>query len=119
VEPLFRDSVHRLDGNVIDDSGCVVKRVHVAGGWADASDYLQYLTTSATATYMLLAAYRDNPRAFGDAFDARGVPGANGVPDVLDDAGHGVEWLLRMYPGGKRCTTRLATIATTGTSTCS
>src|SRR4051812_27714685 len=82
--PLFADSVHRFDGNVIDDSGRVVKRVQVSGGWADASDYLQYVTTSATATYMLLDAYRDNPRAFHDGFDARGVPGANGVPDVLD-----------------------------------
>ncbi|MEQ1690613.1 MAG: glycoside hydrolase family 9 protein [Gemmatimonas sp.] len=98
--PLFRDSVHRFDGNAIDDSGRVVKWVPVSGGWADASDYLQYVTTSATATYMLLAAYRDNPRAFADAFDARGVPGANGVADVIDEARHGVDWLLRMYPGG-------------------
>lgn len=99
--PLFRDSVHRFDGNVIDDSGRVVKRVAVSGGWADASDYLQYVTTSATATYMLLAAYRDNPRAFADEFDARGVPGPNGVADVLDEARHGIDWLLRMYPGGE------------------
>jgi endoglucanase len=98
--PLFRDSVHRYDGNVIDDSGRVVKWIPVSGGWADASDYLQYVTTSATATYMLLAAHRDNPRAFADAFDARGVPGANGVADVVDEARHGLDWLLRMYPGG-------------------
>lgn len=98
--PLFRDSVHRYDGNVIDDSGRVVKRIAVSGGWADASDYLQYVTTSATATYMMLAAYRDNPRAFADAFDARGLPGANGVADVVDEARHGLDWLLRMYPGG-------------------
>ena len=38
--PFFRDSVHRLDGNVIDDSGRVVKFLPVSGGWADASDYL-------------------------------------------------------------------------------
>jgi hypothetical protein len=98
--PLFRDSVHRHDGNVIDDSGRVVKWISVSGGWADASDYLQYVTTSATAAYMMLAAYRDNPRAFADAFDARGLPGANGVADVVDEARHGLDWLLRMYPGG-------------------
>lgn len=106
--PLFRDSVHRRDGNVVDDSGRVVKWVSVSGGWADASDYLQYVTTSATATYMLLAAYRDNPRAFADAFDARGLPGANGIPDVLDEALHGLEWLLRMYPGGGEMYNQLA-----------
>jgi hypothetical protein len=98
--PLFRDSVHRYDGNVIDDSGRVVKWIPVSGGWADASDYLQYVTTSATAAYMLLAAYRDNPRAFADAFDARGLSGANGVPDVIDETRHGLDWLLRMFPGG-------------------
>lgn len=106
--PLFRDSVHVHDGNVIDDSGHVVKWIPVSGGWADASDYLQYVTTSATATYMLLAAYRDNPRAFSDAFDARGLPGANGVPDVVDEARHGLEWLLRMYPGGSEMYNQVA-----------
>ena len=106
--PLFRDSVHRFDGNVVDDSGRVVKRINVSGGWADASDFLQYVTTSATATYMMLAAYRDNPRAFGDAFDARGLPGPNGVADVLDEARHGLDWLLRMYPGGEEMYNQLA-----------
>jgi endoglucanase len=106
--PLFRDSVHRYDGNVIDDSGHAVKKLFVSGGWADASDYLQYVTTSATATYMLLAAYRDNPRAFTDGFDARGIGGANGIPDVLDEARHGLDWLLRMYPGGEEMFNQLA-----------
>jgi hypothetical protein len=96
--PLFKDSVHKYDGNLVDDSGRVVKFVPVSGGWADASDYLQYVTTSATATFMLLEAYRDHPKAFGDAFDARGLPGANGVPDVLDEARHGLAWLARMFP---------------------
>jgi endoglucanase len=96
--PLFRDSVHRYDGNVIDDSGRVVKFLPVSGGWADASDYLQYVTTSATATYMMLAAFRDHPRSFADAFDAKGLPGSNGIPDVLDEARHGLEWLARMFP---------------------
>jgi endoglucanase len=95
--PAFRDSVHRYDGIVVDGPrrGAYVP---VSGGWADAADYLQYVATSATATFMLMQAWRDNPRAFGDAFDARGLPGANGVPDVLDEARHGLEWLLRMNP---------------------
>jgi endoglucanase len=98
--PLFKDSVHRYDGNVVDDTGGVVKWMSVSGGWADASDYLQYVTTSATATYMMLAAHRDHPRAFADVFDARGLDGANGIPDVIDESRHGLDWLLRMYPGG-------------------
>lgn len=96
--PLFRDSVHRFDGNVVDDSGRVEKQVKVSGGWADASDYLQYVTTSANAAYVLLAAHRDHPQVFSDKFDARGLAGGNGIPDVLDEARHGLEWLSRMFP---------------------
>jgi endoglucanase len=96
--PLFRDSVHKFDGNVVDDSGRVVKFMPVSGGWADASDYLQYVTTSANAAYVMLAAYRDHPRAFDDRFDGRGVAGVNGIADVLDEARHGLEWLVRMFP---------------------
>jgi endoglucanase len=96
--PLIGDSVHTHDGIVVDDSGHGGKAVAVSGGWADASDYLQYVTTSANATYMMLLAYRDHRDAFGDDFDARGSPGKNGVPDVLDEARHGLEWLERMFP---------------------
>ncbi|MEX2154896.1 MAG: glycoside hydrolase family 9 protein [Gemmatimonadaceae bacterium] len=106
--PLFRDSVHRFDGNVIDDSGRVVRFAKVSGGWADASDFLQYVTTSANATYLMLAAFRDHPQAFADAFDARGVPGGNGVPDVLDEARHGLEWLTRMFPSDSEMYNQIA-----------
>jgi len=96
--PFFRDSVHRLDGYVVDDTGHVVKFQPVSGGWADASDYLQYVATSATATYDMLMAFRDYPHATSDAFAANGLPGANGVADVLDEAHHGIDWLLSMFP---------------------
>ncbi|HEX7979207.1 MAG TPA: glycoside hydrolase family 9 protein [Gemmatimonadaceae bacterium] len=96
--PFFRDSAHRRDGIIVDHPTRTGEFIPVSGGWADAADYLQYVTTSATATYHLLAAYRDAPAAFGDAHDARGLPGRNDVPDVLDEARHGLEWLVRMYP---------------------
>ncbi|HEX5409493.1 MAG TPA: glycoside hydrolase family 9 protein [Gemmatimonadaceae bacterium] len=100
--PFFRDSVHTLDGIVVDDSARGGTFVPVSGGWADASDYLQYVATSATATFDMLQAYHDHPARFTDRFDARGLPGANGVSDVLDEARHGLEWLLRMDPGDGR-----------------
>ncbi|MGH7623836.1 MAG: glycoside hydrolase family 9 protein, partial [Gemmatimonadaceae bacterium] len=100
--PFFRDSVHTLDGIIVDDSARAGTFVPVSGGWADASDYLQYVATSATATFDMLQAYRDHPARFTDRFDARGLPGPNGVSDVLDEARHGLEWLLRMYPGNGR-----------------
>ena len=96
--PFFRDSVHTLDGIIVDDSVRGGQFIPVSGGWADAGDYLQYVTTSANATFVMLMAYRDHPAAWGDGHDARGLPGANGVPDVLDEARHGLDWLLRMFP---------------------
>jgi hypothetical protein len=99
--PLIRDSVHRRDGIIIDHPTRTGQYIAVAGGWADASDYLQYVTTSANATFVMLMAYRDHPGAFSDKFNAEGLPGANGVPDILDEARHGLDWLLRMYPGGE------------------
>jgi len=96
--PFFRDSVHARDGRVVDDPERAGRFVPVSGGWADAADYLQYVTTSANATFVMLMAYRDHAAAFGDGHDARGLPGGNRVPDVLDEARHGLEWLLRMFP---------------------
>src|SRR5437867_9525756 len=97
--PVFRDSVHqRTDGVLIDHPTRSGEFIAVSGGWADASDYLQYGATTAHATTMLLLGYRDHPDAFGDRFQANGLPGANGIPDVLDEARWGLEWLLKMYP---------------------
>ena len=106
--PFFRDSVHKLDGNVIDDSGHVTGFQPVSGGWADASDYLQYVATSATATFDLLMSYRDSRPAFHDAFRANGTAGANGTADVLDEARHGIEWLLKMFPNDTTMYNQLA-----------
>ncbi len=96
--PVIRDSVHKHDGLIVDDPARVNKFINVSGGWADASDYLQYVTTSANATFVMLMAYRDHPKSFSDHFGALGLPGSNGIPDVLDEARHGLEWLLAMYP---------------------
>ena len=96
--PFLGDSAHKRDGIVVDHPTRTGQFVPVSGGWADAADYLQYVTTSATATYHLLAAWRDAPGAFADAHDARGLAGGNGVPDVLDEARHGLHWLVAMFP---------------------
>lgn len=98
--PLFRDSVHVRDGIIVDDPVRGGQYIQVSGGWADASDYLQYVTTSAAATFQMLMAYRENPNAFGDEFADNGLPGANGIPDVLDEARHGLEWLFGVNPWG-------------------
>ncbi|HET6700827.1 MAG TPA: glycoside hydrolase family 9 protein [Gemmatimonadaceae bacterium] len=96
--PFFRDSVHKKDALLVDHPTRSGEFIPVSGGWADAADYLQYVTTSANATYVMMMAHRESPRAFGDGHRADGLPGPNGISDVLDEARHGLEWLLRMFP---------------------
>ncbi|MGH7443550.1 MAG: glycoside hydrolase family 9 protein, partial [Longimicrobiales bacterium] len=97
--PFYRDSVHQhTDALLVDHPTRTGEFIPVAGGWADAADYLQYVTTSAHATTMMLLAYRDHGLAFTDRFDAAGLPGDNALDDVLDEARWGLEWLLRMFP---------------------
>jgi hypothetical protein len=96
--PFFRDSVHQRTDAILVDHPEAGRFIPVAGGWADAADYLQYVTTSAHATFVLLAAQRDHGASFTDGFDANGLPGGNGVADVLDEARWGLEWLVRMHP---------------------
>jgi hypothetical protein len=99
--PFLKDSCHTFDGYVLYGEKAGIKdstHIDVAGGWHDASDYLQYSSTSANATYHLLAAYRDFPDVFTDEKLANGLDGKNGMADVLDEAKWGLDWLLKMHP---------------------
>ncbi len=99
--PFLKDSCHTHDGYVLYGEKAGIKdstHIDVVGGWHDASDYLQYSSTSANATYHLLAAYRDFPNVFGDEKQANGLDGKNGIADVLDEAKWGLDWLLKMHP---------------------
>ena len=94
--PLMRDSCHRYDGRLQLCGDRDGEHVDVRGGWHDASDYLQYLTTSANAVYQMLFAYSQNPSVWADNFQTDGTEGANGIPDILDEARWGLEWMLKM-----------------------
>jgi endoglucanase len=99
--PFLRDSCHTHDGFVLYGKKAGIKDstyFDATGGWHDASDYLQYSTTTANATYHLLMAYRDFPGVFSDTKKANGLDGKNGIADVLDEAKWGVDWLLKMHP---------------------
>jgi hypothetical protein len=96
--PYLKDSCHTHDGIIVDHPTRTGQRLDVTGGWHDATDYLQYTTTSANAIYQLLFAWQQNPQIYGDAYFANGLPGMNGVPDILDEARWGLEWLLKMNP---------------------
>ena len=99
--PYLKDSCHTRDGYVLYGRSAGIEDstyVDVTGGWHDASDYLQYASTSANATYHLLMAYRDFPSVFGDEKSANGLDGSNNMADVLDEAKWGLDWLLKMHP---------------------
>ncbi len=99
--PFLKDSCHTHDGYVLYGTNAGIKdstHIDVVGGWHDATDYLQYSTTSANATYHLLAAYRDFPNVFTDEKEANGLDGKNGRADIVDEAKWGLDWLLKMHP---------------------
>jgi len=70
----------------------------LTGGWHDAGDHVKVTLTIAYAAYMMLKAYDVYPNAFDDLDGPHysGVP--NGVPDVLDEAKFGLDWLVKAHP---------------------
>ncbi|MEJ2701357.1 MAG: glycoside hydrolase family 9 protein, partial [Sedimentisphaerales bacterium] len=96
--PYLEDSCHLNDGIIVDHPTKSGQKIDVTGGWHDASDYLRYLATSANATYQMLFAWLHNPDVYGDKYDAKGDKGENGIPDILDEAKWGLEWLDKMNP---------------------
>lgn len=98
--PFFKDSCHRKDGIIVGHSDPRKDStfLDVTGGWHDASDCLQYTTTSANAIYQMMFAYQSNPEAFSDNHLADGTPGRNGIPDIVDEIYWGLKWLDKMNP---------------------
>jgi endoglucanase len=96
--PYYADSCHTHDGYIVDHPSRSGEIIDVKGGWHDASDYLQYVTTSANAVYQMLFAYSKNPGIYKDQYDRSGNPGANDIPDILDEARWGIDWLIKMNP---------------------
>jgi endoglucanase len=80
-------------GNMPDGS-----YVDARGGWHDAGDQLKYLITGSNATARMMQAYEWDKKAFADVYNAWGQPGKNGIPDILDEAKWGLEWIHRLHP---------------------
>ncbi|HEX5471582.1 MAG TPA: glycoside hydrolase family 9 protein, partial [Lacipirellulaceae bacterium] len=100
----FVDAVcHSFDGRSVDGPLPAGTYIDARGGWHDAGDQLKYLLTASNATAQMLLAYQlgmqANPQAeFRDRFNELGQAGANGVPDLLDEARWGLDWMLRLHP---------------------
>lgn len=66
----------------------------LSGGWYDAGDYNKYVNFTDGVILGLLGAYEANPGLWDESL---GLPeSGNGVPDLLDEARFGLEWMLRM-----------------------
>lgn len=98
--PYLNAECHQHDGYIVDHPTREGEWIDVRGGWHDASDCLQYLTTSANATFQMLFAWQQTPdkTIFKDEFDAAGKKGSNGIPDILDEIRWGLDWMIRMNP---------------------
>ncbi|MBP1204690.1 hypothetical protein JOD97_002732 [Duganella sp. 1411] len=63
------------------------------GGWYDAGDLNKYTSWTAGYAQELMDAYLQNPTVFTDDFN---IPESyNGIPDILDEAKWGLDWLKR------------------------
>lgn len=81
--PCHLSDATKLIGN--KDSSAV----DLTGGWHDAGDYIKFLKTTAYATYMMIFSYEFDKEKFG--YDLN----EDGVPDILEEAKVGLDWLLR------------------------
>lgn len=108
--PFLKDSCHVHDAISVGDPDGKRDGIYfnTTGGWHDASDYLQYVATSANAVYQMLFAYDQHPEAFSDHYDANGHEGTNGIPDILDEAKWGLDWLVKMNPDAETYFNQLA-----------
>lgn len=68
------------------------RTVDALGGWYDAGDQIKFTLNQAATAYHLLYAYRLKPALFGIQHSR------SGLPDVLDEARHGLEFLMRVHP---------------------
>lgn len=88
TNPLLHRPCHLLDAAKLvgysDSTG-----VDLTGGWHDAGDYIKFLKTTAFTTYMLLFSYEFDKHKFN--YDLN----KNDVPDILEEARVGLDWLLR------------------------
>jgi hypothetical protein len=102
--PWLGAKCHQHDGRTAFGPLPAGTPIDARGGWHDAGDLLKYHLTAGNATAQMLLAYVLGQRLaskgsrFADRVDARGDPGPNGRPDVLDEARWGLEWMLRLHP---------------------
>lgn len=112
--PWLNTNCHQADGRTVYGPLTNGTPIDATGGWHDAGDLLQYLLTSGNATAQMLLAYELSPKHwYSESYranharlhndpvvhvNALGLPGTNGIPDILDEARWGLDWMLKLHP---------------------
>ena len=96
--PVLDCVCHQRDGRTAYGPRPAGTYIDGSGGWHDAGDQLKYLLTGSNATARMMLAYELEPTKFDDRTDRLGHPLPNGVPDVLDEARWGLDWLHKLHP---------------------
>jgi hypothetical protein len=98
--PWLDAKCHQFDGRTAFGPLPDATQIDAVGGWHDAGDQLKYLLTSGNATAQMLLAYELSGKAawLSNAVDASGRTGPNDLPDLLDEARWGLEWMLKLHP---------------------
>ncbi|KAF0151175.1 MAG: glycoside hydrolase family 9 [Ignavibacteria bacterium] len=92
TNPFLHEVCHISDAaQLIDGETIINKKIDVTGGWHDAGDYVKFLNTTAFSTYMLLFSYEFDKTKFSSDKNK------NNVPDILEEAKIGLDWMLRAY----------------------
>ena len=96
--PLLDIHCHQKDGKSMYGPMPDSSYIDVRGGWHDAGDQLKYLITGSYATAHMLKAYELFPYSFSDDVDELGKNNSNYIPDVLDEAKWGLDWMHKLHP---------------------
>ncbi|MFN2502203.1 MAG: glycoside hydrolase family 9 protein [Pyrinomonadaceae bacterium] len=97
--PFLDMTCHRRDGRSFYAPFADKTFVDASGGWHDAGDQLKYLITASNATARMMLAYELQKGKFGDFADELGREARpNNIPDILDEAKWGLDWIHKLHP---------------------
>ena len=93
--PRVRPTILTIDTVVVDT---IIVSKNIDGGWLRPIGSAQLGHEIAEIVFQLLFAYKNNSESFADKYNHAGTGHPNGVPDILDEARNGLEWLLKSFP---------------------
>ncbi len=91
--PCHIGALQDLDCRLYNDLSASTSK-NLSGGWHDAGDYNKYVNFTFEPLTDLLHAYAEHPLVWTD--DLNLPESGNGVPDLLDEVKHELDWLLKM-----------------------